>query len=399
MVAEQLRQADQEINLLDIFIVFLKRKTLIIGGTLALAALTATACLIMSPIYRSTTTVMPPQAGGASSSVGQLLGQFAGVASMVLGSTTGTTGSLYVGLLQTQAVLDPIIDRFNIMKLYGLDTREDARDFVINNILTAETDLESGIISISADDKSPQRAADIANAFAQELKKIFENMATSDAGKRRVFFESQLKTTQENLTRSELAMRSFAETTGAIRIDEQATAALQGIMNLKSNIASKEVQLQVMKTFAAKDNPDLKRSEQELQALKDQLRKLEEKEDESSPNAVIPTEQIPGLGMEYLRKYRDFKYHEMLYELMVKQYEAARLEEAKETAPIQLIHSAIPPTKKAKPKLILLMLLAMGIGFFLTTCAAFAMEFMDSAAQHPENQRRFHDLRSFLRIH
>jgi tyrosine-protein kinase Etk/Wzc len=386
----------KEINVLDVFIVCLKRKRLIVLGSAILAMLTAAACLIMTPVYRATVGVMPPQSG-SSSTMGQLLGQFAGVASMVLGTTTSMTGNLYIGLLQTEGVLDAIIDKFDVIKRENLKTREDARDFLVKNVLVADMNLDSGIVTLSADDANPKRSMDMTTTFASELKKVFDGIATTDAGKRRVFFENQLKKTNDDLAKAEVDLRTFAETTGAIRVDEQATATLSVIMGMKSNIAAKEVSLEVLKTFAAKNNPDLKRAQQELQSLREQLKRLEEKQEIVTPGAVIPTEQIPGLGMEYLRRYREFKYQEMLYELLVKQYEAARLEEAKESTPVQIIYQATLPTRPAKPKTILVTIIAGGVGFFLCTVLAFFMELYHVTSQKQNFRDRYRQLHCFLR--
>jgi tyrosine-protein kinase Etk/Wzc len=396
MDTQHTQHAQQEINFLDIFLVCLKRKRLILGGSLGVAVLTLAACFIMTPVFRGTVAVMPLQTN-ASSSAAQLLSQFSGVASMVLGAQAGTTGNLYVGIVQTQAVLDPIITRFGLMKLYRLDTIEDARDYLLNDVLAASMDSLSGVVTITADDRDPQRAADIANAFAEELKRVFDSVASTDAGRRRIFFESQLKKAHEDLTNSEINIRNFAETTGALRIDEQASATLQGIMTIRNSIAVKEVQISVMKTFAAKGNPDLKRSEQEVQALKAQLKKLEDKQDITTPGVIIPTDQIPDLGMEYLRKYRDFKYFETLYELIVKQYEAARIDEAREASPVQLINTAVKPTKKAKPKMLLLTIIDGAAAFMLFTLIAFFVEVFNRASRSPEQRDRVVEMRLFAR--
>jgi tyrosine-protein kinase Etk/Wzc len=387
----------KEINILDIFIICLKRKRLIVLGSAVLALITAGAGLIMTPMFRATTGFMPPQASGGSSTMGQLLGQFAGVASLVLGTTASTTGNLYVGLLQTEGVLNTIIDKFDVMKVANLKTREDARDFLIKSVLIADMNLDSGIVTISADDPDPKRSMEMTNTFATELKKVFDSIATTDAGKRRVFFENQLNKTNKELANAELSLRNFAETTGAIRVDEQATATLQVIMGMKSTIAGKEVELEVLKTFAAKNNPDMKRAERELQSLRQQLKQLEERQEIVTPGAVIPTEQIPSLGMEYLRRYREFKYQEMLYELLVKQYEAARLEEAKESTPVQIIYEANLPTRPAKPRLFLLTFFAGGLGFFLCSLLAFFIELYKATSEKESFRERYRQLHCFMR--
>ncbi|HOV88292.1 MAG TPA: Wzz/FepE/Etk N-terminal domain-containing protein [Syntrophobacteraceae bacterium] len=391
--------AKDEINLLDFFVVLLKRKKFILGGGLGVAVLSFVLCMVMSPMYQGISQLMPPQQSGASAAA-QMLGQLGGIAGMVLGGGGAgpvSVSDLYVQILQSPAVLDPIIDRFDLKKLYGYDNYVDTRRNLVDNILTVESDLKSGIIFLGVYDVDPKRAAEIANAMVATLKDLLENLATSEAGKRRVFFEGQLKKAHENLKEAEAALQTFAETTGAIKIDDQASAVLQGIANLRAQVAAKEVQLKVMKTYATPSNPDLKMVEQELRGLNEQLKKLEEKEEVPSTDAIIPTGQIPTVGTEYLRRMRDFKYTELLYELLVKQYEAARLDEARESAVVQAIYPAKPPDKKAKPMMILMVVLGGGLGCFLFTVTAVVVETMRKASRNPENEGRFRDMKRFLR--
>jgi tyrosine-protein kinase Etk/Wzc len=395
MENQQLRTNNESINLFDVFLICLKRKRLIVLGSAVSAMIFLAACLIMTPSYRAVTAIMPPTSSGAST-VGALLGQFAGIAGVSAGLPTTTTSGLYMGLLQSQGILDTIIAEYDVMKREKLRTIEEARDFLIKSVLLVDIDMNSGIIKVSADDKDPKRSADMANAFARELKRVFDTLATTEAGKRRIFFEAQIKKTQQDLIKAEVELRNFAENTGAIRIDEQTSAVLQTILALRNTIAAKEVQLQVLQTFAAKNNPDMKRAEKELAVLRNQLKELEAKEEPISSGSLIPTTEVPSLGMEYLRKYRDFKYQEILHELLVKQYEAARLEEAKESSPVQVIHEALVPTRPATPKTILVTLFAGMVGFFLCTMMAFCIELYRAGSRRADFQERFRQLHHFL---
>ena len=75
----------------------------------------------------------------------------------------------------------------------------------------------------------------------------------------------------------------------------------------------------------------------------------------------VPAGQLPEAGLQYLRKYRDFKYQETLFEILAKQYEAARLDEAKSAPMVQVIDRAVPPEKKSWPPRAVLTLTAAGL--------------------------------------
>jgi tyrosine-protein kinase Etk/Wzc len=389
----------KEINVIDLLLSVLRHKRLIIGGTYGIAMLTLAVCFIISPLYTATTTILPPQTSSSSAAATQLMGQLGGTASMLLGTALPTSsGDLFVGLVADNSVVDPIIDRFDLMKLYGVDTRVEMRKKVTGDILSADKDSKSGIVSISVDDTDPQRATQMANAFADGLKKVLEVLAVTDAGMRRVFFERELKKAQEQLSDAEDAMKGFQETTGTFKIDDQTAALLQGLALLKANVVAKEVQLKVMKTYAATENPDLKKAEEELNALREQLKKQEDKQESSYFNPLMPMGQIPALGVEYLRKYRNYKYADALYELVTKQYVAARMDEARESMVIQVIQPATPPDKKSKPRVVILLALSIIAGGGLFTMIALLKEIIGKAYEHPEIKMRFQDAkRSLLR--
>ena len=375
-----------EINLLDYLVVLLKRKRLIIGITLGAAIITAIISLIMPPIYRAETKILPPQQG--SSMATQFLSQLGSAAGLVGGAVgIKTPNDLYIGLLKSRLVLDGVIDRFKLMELYKTKSRENARRGLADT-LKARDDKKSGIITIGVEDKDPKRAADMANAFVEELKNMNKGLAVTEAGQRRLFFEEQLKDTKEALIKAEDSMEGFQERTGAVKIDEQAKAVIEGIANLRAQIAAKEVGLKVMRTYATPQNPDIQRAEEELRGMREQLGRLETRSGGHNPDPLMPTGRIPALGTEYIRKLREFKYQEALYEILLKQYEAARLDEARDAAIIQVIEKAIPPEKRVKPKRKQMVMIATFSGLFFSVFAAFFMEYIEKLKSNPEDKVR-----------
>ena len=389
MEERQIQQED-EINLFDYLIVLLKRKRLIMGITFGAAIITAIISLIMPPIYRAETKILPPQQG--SSMATQFLSQLGSAAGLVGGAVGGAVGiktpnDLYIGLLKSRLVLDGVIDRFKLMELYKTKSRENARRGLADT-LKARDDKKSGIITIGVEDKDPKRAADMANAFVEELKNMNKGLAVTEAGQRRLFFEEQLKDTKEALIKAEDSMEGFQERTGAIKIDEQAKAVIEGIANLRAQIAAKEVGLKVMRTYATPQNPDIQRAEEELRGMREQLGRLETRSGGHNPDPLMPTGRIPALGTEYIRKLREFKYQEALYEILLKQYEAARLDEARDAALIQVIEKAIPPEKRVKPKRKQMVMIATFSGLFFSVFAAFFMEYIEKLKSNPEDKVR-----------
>ncbi|MBU1598852.1 hypothetical protein KKG61_01890 [bacterium] len=389
------RIEEDEINLLDYLIVLAKHKRFIVGITLSVAIFTAIISLIIPPTYRAEAKILPPQQG-SSSMAAQLLGQLGGAASMVGGAVgIKSTSDLYIGLLKSRSVLDRIIDRFNLMELYEAEFREDARENLVD-VLSAQTDKSSDIITIGVEDKNPKMAADMANAFIKELKNLNKRLAVTEACQRRLFFEEQLKEAKDTLIKSEESMKGFQERTGAIKIDEQTKVTIESVAQLGAQIAAKEVQLKVIRTYTTSHNPDLQKAEEELKGLKAELLKLGGKGGYHSPDAMISTGKIPEVGTEYIRKLREFKYNETLYEIFLKAYETAKLDEARDALIIQVIDKAIPPEKRAKPKRTLMVMMAIFAGFFFSVFAAFSMEYIEKSSKDATDKERFEALRKYL---
>jgi tyrosine-protein kinase Etk/Wzc len=155
----------------------------------------------------------------------------------------------------------------------------------------------------------------------------------------------------------------------------------------------------VMKTYATERNPDLKRVQEELNGLREQRRKLEASESSyfSYSNTIIPAGQVPFLSIEYLRIQRELKYQQALYDVLLKQYEVARLDEVKDSSTIRVVTAALPPEKVYKPKLLLVPVLAGGSGLFVAIFLAFVLEVAHRLSQNPRNKARIDDLRSHLK--
>lgn len=355
------KRAPEEIDLQEVAIVLLKRKKLIAGLTLVCFVLSVVVALLLPPIYRAETSILPPQQS-SSSMLGQLMGQLGGL-SGVAGAAVGikNPNELYVGMLQSRTVVDRIIDRFDLMKSYDEEYRENARKKLLK-YTEVQSDRKSGIITVAVEGKDPRRAAEMANAFVEELRALTGGIAMTEAGQRRLFFEGQLKEAKSEVSRAEEGFRGFQERTGALQIDAQAKAVIEGIANLRAMIAAREVQLKVLQTFATPRNPDFQKVEEEVRALRMELSRLEGAGGRGH-DPLMPTGRMPAVGTEYLRKLRDLKYAETLYEQLAKQYELARIDEARDAAVIQVIDPAIPPERKVKPKRRLIVLASTFLGF------------------------------------
>jgi uncharacterized protein involved in exopolysaccharide biosynthesis len=338
--AEPGEQAENEyeITLLDLALVLAENLKLLIVAPLAVGLAALGISFLIPPTYTATTRILPPGQQTSSAAVAAQLGSLAGL--------VGTPGikspaDQYVGLLKSRSVYDAIVRRFNLKELYDTRYIEDASK-ELEKRTKVFAGSKDGIISIEAEDHDAKRAADIANAFVEELRNLSKTLAITEAAQRRLFFETQLKHAKDNLTQSELALRGSGVNEAALKTMPQ--SALDALARIKAQITAQEIKLASMRTFMTDSNPEFKLAIQELVAMRAELSKAE----------LSNTSKAVGNGAEYIAKYRDFKYHETLFELMAKQFELARLDEAREGAVIQVVDAAQPPERKSKPQKVLI---------------------------------------------
>jgi capsule polysaccharide export protein KpsE/RkpR len=212
------------------------------------------------------------------------------------------------------------------------------------------SDKKSGLISLEVDDEDPKFAADMANAHAAEVGKVLGRLAVSEAQQRRSFFEQQLKETKERLIKAETDLRGLQERSGVIVLDKQAESLILGAAQVRSAIADREIRLRVLRTSATEQNPDLMRLQSELQGLRAELVRMEAREGGTGASAAdLPVGKLPEAAIDNIRARRELKLQETLLEAMVRQYETAKLDEAKEGPLLQQVDVAVPPDYKSKP--------------------------------------------------
>lgn len=347
MPQNHLKQNDNndDINLLDYLIVILKHKSFIIKATLGAMIIAAVISLVLPKTYRAETKILPPQKSGSSMSAffASQMGSM-GLSPSMIGMKG--TNKLYVALLKTRPVLDYVAGKLNLEEYYGAGSGYKVRKILSSNLMVTD-DRKSGIITVACADKNPGMSAKIANSFIEGLDNLNNRLAVTEAAQRRLFFEKQLEKAKESLIESEEDLQKFQQKTGTIKVDAEAEAAIEGTSKIKAEISAKEVELRVMRNYATEQNPDLQKLKEKISALKEQLRKFESR---SSDDAIFSTKKLSALGTQYLRKMREFKYNESLYEIMLKQYESARLDESRDASIIQVVEKAEAPEKRWKPR-------------------------------------------------
>lgn len=342
-------------------------------GVLALAIAFA-----IPPTYTATTRIIPPQqAGGAAAMMAAQLGALAGLAGAAAGIKN--PAEQYVSLINSRSIADRLIERFDLMERYKTKSADDTRR-ALTGAMSVGAGSKDGVISIEVDDRDPQFAATLANAAVEETRLLTKRLALTEASQRRQFFESQLHDARKGLVQAESALRASGLSESTLRAEPR--AAVEEIARLKAAVTLAEIKVASLSGSMAENNPDLKQARQDLGVLRAQLARTEQ-----GSNAG------ESRGGEYMARYRDFKFYETLFEMIAKQTELARLDEARESGVVQVIDVAVAPDRKSKPKRGLIAVAATLVTFVLIIAAlvlraAFRREIAERMITTPDKVRR-----------
>ena len=311
--------------------------------------------------YQAIARLMPPDQSGSSSALmsalmangGELLATLSGGA---LGSHT--SGATVVGVLSSRTVQDDIINQFDLKSVYGKKRTEDARR-VLQNRTSISEDRRSGIITISVQDRSPERAAKLAQAYVDDLNSRVANLTTSAAHRERVFLEDRINKVKQQLDDATLRLSQFSSKNKTLDPQIQGKAMLDAASALQGQLIAAETELSGLQQIYGSENVRVKAASARVGELRAKLKTMSgvESTDGAKPSGaeLYPSlEQLPLLGNTYYELARQAKIEEALYEVLIKQYELAKVEEAKELPSIKVLDQPVVPERRSFPPRLLI---------------------------------------------
>lgn len=337
------------LNLSTVVRILVVRRRLLATASMITALLVFALSLLLANTFKATTLVMPPD--HSSSSALSLLGASSASSAIPSGALAAlnvkSSLDLYVALMLSPIAEDEVIDQFHLDSLYRRSHRSQTRKKLESNT-QIQADPKSGIISVSVTDKSPERAAAMANAIVTAFEKLSSHLAITDAAKRRLFFERQLAETKERLSGDEDKLRNTSARTGVLEPEGTARAIIGYEEQLRGQLAAKTVELESMKVYLSDDNPQVQVAKREVESLRTQADKLAAKS--NGGETAYTNAGASTASLDYVRNLRDVKTDETLYELLLKNLEIAKLDEAREGNVIQVVSPATPPDMKDGPQ-------------------------------------------------
>lgn len=383
--------AEQEIDVVNVLILLLRGKKIILNFVLAGAAIAALlAYVVLRPMYTAQAVFLPPQTAPGSG-ISQLASQMGSLGALGALSGLKSPSDIYLGILESRTVADDIIHKFDLQKVYGTGRLSDTV-----KKLKKRSNFASGkntLITIDVEDHDPARATAMADAYLDALQGQNGKLALTESSQRRLFFEQQLEREKNALADAEVQLKKTEEQTGLIAPVGQAQVQIDSIAQVRAQISSREVQLKAMEQSATNQNPEVVRLQAQIVGLEQQLQKMESDSGVRRAGNVLPSAStVPELALEYVRKQREVKYHETLFELIARQYEMARLDESREAPVLQVVDRAVVPDKRSGPPRTLILLAGCLLGALAGIAWLLLRAFFETLRQDPVRSMKFDGL-------
>lgn len=387
----------KEVSLLGLAIVLAQYRVRIVTVTLCTAMLGLLLALFLPNHYTAMTSILPPQqnSNSSGSAIMAQLSSLSSLAGVGTGSALKNPNDMQVALMRSRTVEDAVIDRFRLSQLYKTKRPSETRK-KLEKWAEIDTGTKDGIIRISVTDQDPNRAAAIANGYVEEFQKFSAHLAVTEASQRRLFFENQLGEAKEALAGAEEDLKKTEQETGVIQVDAQLRTAIESVAQLRAEIAAKEVEIRGLRAFGTDQNPKVQQAEQQLSQLQSEQKKLGASSDSTSDGLLIQKSAMQDAGLKYVRKLREVRYRQTIFDLLARQYEAAKVDEARQGAMVQVVDKAVPPDEKSFPKIGLMTIGACVLGLLFGLGYAFAVEGYRRLARNPYEQWRLERLRSLF---
>ena len=380
---------EDEVNLLDYWRVLRKHGRMILGLVfVSLVIAGVLSYFVMTKVYQSSASILAPKesAGGGAGLAAALAASGAGQFLGGILSPTGSNRDVFIAILKSRTMAQDLVERFRLKDYYEAKYTGDAIK-ALQGVTEVKVSRE-GIISVTVEDKDPKLAADIANGYVTNLDRLFAKLGTTDASRQRAFITDRLEKTEKALRQAEDTLRRFQENNKAIVVQEQAKSAVEEAARVKGAIVAGEAQLEFLRTYATDSNPQVVAQRRQLEEMKRQLAQMQyglgmelpsESRNPGQPRKEfhVPFAKMPEVSMEYIRLVRDVKVQETVHNLLMAQFEQAKINEARDMPTVQLLDKAVPAERKSKPRTTLNMAIAGALSLFVGIFLAFFLEYIE----------------------
>jgi uncharacterized protein involved in exopolysaccharide biosynthesis len=410
------------VRFVDFVLPLVRRRRMIVRVVLLAAVASVVASLLWPKTWRATVTLLPPER--RMDNPGFIPGSFEGLGASLRGVSlrhVATPTDIFLAILESRNVAEALVTRLGLQEEYGAKSLQKATRRLQKSTHVVVT--QDGTIRIEAFASSPERAANLANAYVEELDRVNRTLAGAQAVAIREFIETELGETRMRLTDAEEALRAFQEQHGAIEVTEQTKAVIQAAAEIRARILTAEVELGVLRRTRVESHPDVVQAKDVLSELRLRLAEIEGRDqpivavetksprpgehgtngDSAAappvPRAEIfpPLSRVPQLGLQWGRLFRELKTQEAVVGLLTEQFHRARIEEKRSLPTVRVLDPAVPPERRWRPRRALFCAVGTACGLALAVTIAYGLEIARRIREDPERYGGLREIGADLR--
>jgi uncharacterized protein involved in exopolysaccharide biosynthesis len=358
-------------------------RPMIFRVTLAAAVISVIVSLLMPNWYAAEATFLPPEEAESGGSLARVFSQM-GMDFGAGGLTSSTPAAdLMLGILKSRLLRGSVVDRFGLIDVYEADSRDDAIEDLGDHLRVSTT--SEGLIEVWVEDRDPERAAGMANAFVGFLDEYNRRTSAEKARRTRELVGSIIEENRERLEDAASRLREFQEEHETIEISEQTRVTVEAIAALESELARLEIERGLLEDFSSPDQMERKTLDARILEVERKVAELRFGGGASAAGGVLlPLSEIPGLGLELANLTREVIVQERVLEFLTSQYEDARIQESRDMEVIHVLDAAFPPLRKFRPRRSVIVMLSVILALLGSIGLAFAADgLLEYASKSP----------------
>jgi uncharacterized protein involved in exopolysaccharide biosynthesis len=383
---------DQFKELLAVLLKIWERRGAVVKAALAGGVLALVIALLLPKKYESTTRLMPPdRSRGNLANFARVLGDqsVGSLAAEAMG--VQMPGAAFIQVLRSRTVEDTLVQEFDLRRVYKKKLWTEARSELARNTDITE-DRKSGVISITVTAASPEFAANLARRYAQALNDVVSQLDASAAHRERLFIEERLKEVKSDLDQQAALLSQFSSQNQTLDPKEQGKTMVEAAAKLQGELIAAQAELRSLQEIYGPQNARVLAAEGKVAELRRDLKGLERSENGEMGYPSI--QKLPAISLKYGDLYRNVRIEEAVYESLTKQYEMAKVEEARDVPSVRVLDQAEVPEVKSSPKRTRIVLLGFLFGALVAAGAVAASYLWESASDETQLKKVVLQLRS-----
>ncbi len=347
--------------------------------------------LILPRWYKATATLLPPKqitvpVGGLND-----LAEAVSVTSGLDLPIMVTPSDVYAKMLKSRTIAEPILQRFKLYDRYDIYNFDEAYEELMSHTdfrVTAE-----GLLSVSVEDQDPKIAADLTNAFVEELDRVNRAIASQRAQQNLDFVEQRLAQVKDKLDSARTAFEQFQMKNRTVDFEQQTKLVTEQAIQLKVKQSEIDVELELASQELGQNNPKIIELQRKRKTVTDQLAQLENENPDNSFFSV-PISKIPSLRGQYDMHYSQVRVNEALYELLLEEREKAKIQVSENSPTISVLDPARPPSLRSRPQRTLIVVATLAFSLVAAVLGSASADYL--ARMRKTNPEQYRVVEMFL---